>query len=101
MTVSDALWRFTDPGSGSVSLIVETPAGTHVRRIPPAMPLPADVEAGIGAEKAAHTAAATWGLPDFVFQSSLTRKGSGQRSSGTGSCSAAAAARSSRSRAAQ
>ncbi|MFD3651641.1 hypothetical protein ACFWVT_09240 [Streptomyces cyaneofuscatus] len=46
------------------------------------MPLPSDVEPGIGAEKAAHTAAATWGLPDFVFQSSLTRKGSGQRELG-------------------
>lgn len=82
VTVSDALWRFTDPGNDSVSLIIETPAGTHVRRIPRAMPLPTDVEPGIGAEKAAHTAAATWGLPDFVFQSSLTRKGSGQRELG-------------------
>lgn len=82
VTVSDALWRFTDTGSDSVSLIVETPAGTHVRRIPPALPLPTDVEPGIGAEKAAHTAAATWGLPDFVLQSSLTRKGSGQRELG-------------------
>ncbi|MEU0002313.1 hypothetical protein ABZ069_35980 [Streptomyces microflavus] len=82
MTASDALWRFTDTDSDSVSLIVETSAGTHVRRIPPAMPLPADVEPGIGAEKAAHTAAATWGLPDFVFQSSLARKGSGQRELG-------------------
>jgi hypothetical protein len=82
VTVPDALWRFIDTGSDSVSLIVETPTGTHVRRIPPAMPLPADVEPGIGAEKAAHTAAATWGLPDFVFRSSLTRKGSGQRELG-------------------
>ncbi|MFE2750127.1 hypothetical protein ACFXKX_38485 [Streptomyces scopuliridis] len=83
MTASDALWRFTDTDEpDSVTLIVETPAGTHVRRIPPAMPLPADVEPGIGAEQAAHTAAATWGLPDFVFQSVLTRKGSGQRELG-------------------
>ncbi|BFP56846.1 hypothetical protein SCMC78_66530 [Streptomyces sp. CMC78] len=59
VTVSDALWRSTDTGSGPISLIVETPAGTHVRRIPPALSLPADVEPGIGAEKAAHTAAAT------------------------------------------
>ncbi|WP_093896632.1 hypothetical protein [Streptomyces sp. Ncost-T10-10d] len=40
------------------------------------------MEPGIGAEKAAHTAAATWGLPDFVFQAALTRKGSGQRELG-------------------
>ncbi|MFI8164195.1 hypothetical protein ACIF6I_33970 [Streptomyces microflavus] len=83
MPLPDALWRFTstdDPHA--VSLIVETPAGTHVRRIPPAMPLPAGVEQGFGAEEAAHTAAATWGLPDFVFQSALTRKGSGQRELG-------------------
>ncbi|GGQ96950.1 hypothetical protein [Streptomyces flaveolus] len=83
VTASDALWRFNDTGnSGYISLIVETPAGTHVRRIPPAMPLAADKEPGIAAEEAAHTAAVTWGLPDFVFQSALTRKGSGQRELG-------------------
>ncbi|MFD6426479.1 hypothetical protein [Streptomyces sp. NPDC060198] len=83
VTLSDALWRFTSTDDPHyVSLIVETPAGTHIRRIPPAMSLPPDVEQGFGAEKAAHTAAATWGMPDFVFQSALTRKGSGQRELG-------------------
>lgn len=83
VTASDALWRFSDNDDpDAVSLIVETPAGTHVRRIRSAMPLPAGVERGIGAEEAAHTAAATWGMPDFVFRSALTRKGSGQREIG-------------------
>ncbi|MFE2823443.1 hypothetical protein [Streptomyces sp. NPDC059271] len=80
---SDALWRLIDDDDPTaLTLVVDTPAGPHVRRIPPAMPLPADAEPGIGAEEAAHTAAATWGMPDFVFQSSLTRKGSGQRELG-------------------
>ncbi|WP_157841250.1 hypothetical protein [Streptomyces sp. NTK 937] len=83
MTVSPALWRFIDDNDpAAATLIVDTPAGPHVRRIPPAMPLPADAEPGIGAEEAAHAAAAMWGMPDFVFQSAVTRKGSGQRELG-------------------
>ncbi|MFJ2833106.1 hypothetical protein ACIPC1_37125 [Streptomyces sp. NPDC087263] len=53
-----------------------------MRRIPPALPLPSGVEHGPGAEAAAHTAAATWCLPDFVFQSAYAGKGSGRRELG-------------------
>ncbi|MEV5898394.1 hypothetical protein [Streptomyces sp. NPDC052127] len=55
----------------------------HIRRIPPALPLPSGIEHGLGAEAAAHTAAATWGLPDFVFQQAEhASKGSGRRELG-------------------
>lgn len=47
---------------------METPNGPYVRSIPPALPLPSGADHGSGAEAAAHTAAATWGMPDFVFQ---------------------------------
>ncbi|MFD6936961.1 hypothetical protein ACFWAP_12560 [Streptomyces goshikiensis] len=68
-----------------MTLIVDTPEGTHIRRIPPALPLPAHVEHGPGAEEATHTAAATWGMPDFVFQQAgHAVKGSGRRELGDG-----------------
>jgi hypothetical protein len=69
--------------SGDLTLIVETPSGLHMRRIPPALPLPSGIEPGTGAEVAAHTAAATWGMPDFVFQQvEHAAKGSGKRELG-------------------
>ncbi|MET7520389.1 hypothetical protein ABZS88_45065 [Streptomyces sp. NPDC005480] len=61
---------------------MDTPQGPYVRQIPPATPRPTGVEPGIGAEEAAHIAAATWGLPDFVFRSALASKGSGRRELG-------------------
>jgi hypothetical protein len=79
-----ALWRFVkDDDPSALTLIVDTPQGTHLRRIPPALPLPSHVDHGTGAEAAVHTAAATWGLPDFVFQQAEhAAKGSGQRELG-------------------
>lgn len=66
-----------------LTLIVDTPQGTHLRRIPPALPLPSHLGHGPGAEAAAHTAAATWGMPDFVFQQAAHAvKGSGRRELG-------------------
>ncbi|MEU9882555.1 hypothetical protein [Streptomyces phaeochromogenes] len=80
---SSALWQFVqDDDPNALTLIVDTANGPYVRRIPPALPLPSDVEHGPGAEAAAHTAAATWGLPDFVFQSAYVSKGSGRRELG-------------------
>ncbi|WP_436961489.1 hypothetical protein [Streptomyces sp. SudanB182_2057] len=78
------LWRYvSDDDSSSLTLVVETPNGPYMRRIPPALPLPSGVDHGPGAEAAAHTAAATWGLPDFVFQQTAhASKGSGQRELG-------------------
>ncbi|GAA3381099.1 hypothetical protein GCM10020367_71020 [Streptomyces sannanensis] len=81
---SSALHRFVeDDDPGVLTLIVDTPQGPHLRRIPPALPLPSHVDHGSGAEAAAHTAAATWGMPDFVFQQAAhAAKGSGQRELG-------------------
>ncbi|MGW0839378.1 hypothetical protein ACWD26_04295 [Streptomyces sp. NPDC002787] len=80
---SSALWQFIqDDDPSALTLIVDTANGPYVRRIPPALPLSAGVEHGPGAETAAHTAAATWGLPDFVFQSAYASKGSGRRELG-------------------
>ncbi|WP_432171823.1 hypothetical protein [Streptomyces sp. 1222.5] len=62
---------------------MDTPQGPHLRRIRPALPLPTHLEPGLGAEAAAHTAAATWGMPDFVFQQAThASKGSGRRELG-------------------
>ncbi|MFJ4671600.1 hypothetical protein [Kitasatospora purpeofusca] len=78
---SQVSWRPVN-GRAELTLIVDTPRGLFMRRIPDALPLPADVEPGPGAEMATHTAAATWGLPDFVFVPALAQKGSGRRELG-------------------
>ena len=66
------------------TLLVETAAGTLVRRIPDASPLRADVRAGTAAELATSDAAAYWGLPDFVFRAPSRKLGSGSRELGDG-----------------
>ncbi|OYP19185.1 hypothetical protein CFC35_35760 [Streptomyces sp. FBKL.4005] len=78
------LGRFLDEGDPTaLTLIVETPNGLHLRRIPPALPLPAHLDHGTAAEQAAHMAAAIWGMPDFVFQQvEHAAKGSGTREQG-------------------
>ncbi|MEW1686094.1 hypothetical protein [Streptomyces sp. NPDC093594] len=82
--LSSALWRFVeDDDPNGLTLVVATPQGTHLRRIPPALPLPSHIDHGTSAEAAAHTAAATWGIPDFVFQQAAhAAKGSGRRELG-------------------
>lgn len=80
---ASGLWRFVDEQDPtSLTLIVDTPNGPHLRRIPPALPLPSGIDPGEGAEIATEEAAATWGMPDFVFQSVHASKGSGQREVG-------------------
>ncbi|MFD5557649.1 hypothetical protein ACFWIA_27885 [Streptomyces sp. NPDC127068] len=83
-TSRSGLWLpAQDDDREDLTLIVETPDGTYVRRVPPALPLPAHTDHGRGAEEATHTAAATWGLPDFVFQQAAHAvKGSGVRELG-------------------
>ncbi|MGW2028160.1 hypothetical protein [Streptomyces decoyicus] len=83
-TSPSGLWLpAQDDAREDLTLIVETPDGTYVRRVPPALPLPAHTDHGRGAEEATHTAAATWGLPDFVFQQAAhAAKGSGVRELG-------------------
>ena len=67
-----------------LTLIVETPSGTLVRRVPDATPLPDAPLQGYAAEEATRNAAATWGLPDFVFRPKQQRSGSSVRELGDG-----------------
>ncbi|MBT2610026.1 hypothetical protein J7I97_17555 [Streptomyces sp. ISL-87] len=72
-----------DDDPEELTLIVDTPNGTHIRCVPPALPLPAHIDHGPGAEEATHMAAAAWGMPDFVFQQAAhAAKGSGRRELG-------------------
>jgi hypothetical protein len=73
---------FGDVARIPLTLVVDTPRGPFVRRIPHALPLPEGVEPGIGAEEATHQAAATWGMPDFVYRAAVRRLPSGQRELG-------------------
>jgi hypothetical protein len=52
------------------------------RLVGPATPLPVGVDEGAAAELAAFDAAATWGLPDFVFKAHIHQKSSGTREVG-------------------
>ncbi|MEU8632779.1 hypothetical protein AB0C38_11460 [Amycolatopsis sp. NPDC048633] len=70
--------------SESLTLVIETEAGTAIRRIPDASPLPEADTQGHAAEDAIRDAAATWGLPDFVFLPEQQRVGSGVRELGDG-----------------
>lgn len=63
--------------SGELTLIVETADGTWVRQIQAASPLRNDIEPGYAAEEATRSAAARWGLPDFIFRPALSAKGRG------------------------
>jgi hypothetical protein len=71
-------------GEGGLALVLETDAGTLCREIPPAMPLRLTTEQGKAAEGAAHSAAALWGMPDFVFKPKILPVGSGVRELGDG-----------------
>lgn len=63
-------------------LLVETEQGVFVRTILPAQTLPDDLERGPAAEMATRSAAAVFGLPDFVFRPSLRSSGSKNRELG-------------------
>ncbi|MBE1575344.1 hypothetical protein ACFORH_33185 [Amycolatopsis roodepoortensis] len=65
-------------------LVIKTAAGTAIRRIPDASPLPDAATQGYAAEDAVRDAAATWGLPDFVFPPEQQRTASGTRELGDG-----------------
>ena len=64
--------------------MLETDAGILYREIPPAMPLRLTMEQGKAAEDATHSAAALWGIPDFVFKPEVLTVGSGVRELGDG-----------------
>lgn len=67
-----------------LNLVIDTPRGPMIRRIPAATPLRRDIRQGTAAEEATHNIAASWGLPDFVFRAELAKKASGVRELGDG-----------------
>lgn len=67
-----------------LSLIVDTPTGIHLRRVPDATRLIAGVDRGAAAEDATRNAVARWGLPDFIYRPVVRRVGSGTRELGDG-----------------
>jgi hypothetical protein len=72
------------PAWGELTLLIETGSGLLARRIPNASPLSIDENQGQAAEDATHDAAATWGLPDFVYRPTIRKVGSGTRELGDG-----------------
>ena len=68
----------------SLTLLVDTPNGQYVRQVAHASPLPKGLPQGKAAEVAMHSAAATWGLPDFVYRPRLHKVRSGIRELGDG-----------------
>jgi len=69
---------------GFTQLVIETENGIAVRNIPPPMPLRLLESQGKEAEAATRSAAASWGLHDFVFRPSVRQTGSGVRELGDG-----------------
>src|SRR6266550_5784011 len=69
-------------GGSEIRLVVETSSGVFVRTIQGAVPLAPDTTQGRSAERAAESAAASLGLPDFVFPADLVVLGSGTRELG-------------------
>ncbi|MCF6427022.1 hypothetical protein [Amycolatopsis tucumanensis] len=64
--------------------MIETDAGLAIRRIPNASALADGEIQGYAAEDAIRNAAATWGMPDFVFLPEQQRVGGGVRELGDG-----------------
>jgi hypothetical protein len=71
-----------DADPGGLTLLVPTPGGTLVTRIPAASPLNEDADQGEAAEAATRDAVAVWGLPDFVYRPTMRKLGSGTRELG-------------------
>jgi hypothetical protein len=67
-----------------MTLVVTTPQGVMLRRVPSASPLPEATAPGYAVEEATLDAAARWGLPDFIFSPVQGRVGSGVREVGDG-----------------
>lgn len=62
-----------------LTLVVATGVETYLRRVAAATALDPRLPPGIAAEEATATAAAQWGLPDFVFPPVKRQVGSGSR----------------------
>lgn len=65
--------------SDGLLFLLSTAEGVFERRIPGATPLNPYLRSGTAAESAAHDAAATWGLPDFVLMPETVHSGSRNR----------------------
>jgi len=65
----------------SIQLVIETSDGTFIRSVRPATMLP-ERPTGYDAEDATRHSAASWGLPDFVFRSTQSLRGSATREIG-------------------
>ncbi len=66
----------------SIQLVIATAKGTFIRSVRPATVLPTDASPGYAAEDATRSAAARWGLPDFVFRPEQRRRGTATRELG-------------------
>ena len=67
-----------------LTLIVETPDGTMLRRVPAATAVLRTANVGEAVEVSTRSAVARWGLPDFVFEPEIHASGSGVREVGDG-----------------
>lgn len=76
------LWDSYDPAGHAYLVQFELGGELTGRLVGPALPLPPVTTVGRAAELACYDAAATWGMPDFVFRPHAQRKGSGVREVG-------------------
>lgn len=67
-----------------LTLVVADDDMTYLRRVPAATALDPRLPQGTAAEEATATAAAFWGLPDFVFPPEIRQTGSGRVELGDG-----------------
>jgi hypothetical protein len=69
--------RTASPLAAELTIILDTPGGRSVRRVPTARALPGRGEPGPEAEAATADAASLWGLPDFVCHAGAQPTASG------------------------
>lgn len=67
-----------------LTLVVADDDSTYLRRVPAATALDPRLPQGTAAEEATATAAAFWGMPDFVLPPEKRKTGSGSRELGDG-----------------
>lgn len=75
-----------NPGANDevMTVMVETAGGVLIRTFESASPLRDDVARGNAAEDATRSAAAVWGLPDFVYRGAIVSKRRASREVGDG-----------------
>jgi hypothetical protein len=65
-------------------MLVQRPDGIYGRVVPQPEPLDNSIERGVAAEDASRGSAARWGLPDFVLEPEIVRRGAATREVGDG-----------------